>query len=501
MTDQEHGIANTETSGTIGADAGVAANGEGDSEASGASSASAASGAPATGGAPTKPESTSKGVRILALVALLVVLAAVVSAVFLQAVYETNQTYERFEKASNDYIACEIAAGDMDEASNYLTIQARSFVVSRQMKYLNNYFWEVNVTMRRQHALETLEDLEEGESRHLKDAFEVSSELMSLEYYAMKLVCTAEGIVPGDNAAALKSIELNPEDAALSSEEQLALAREMMFSDEYMDRVSQIEGYVTFCKEELLERINDIQTESSETLRGLLLRQQVLTGVLFALVLLILVAIIALVLRPITAYIARIRKNEPLPNDGAYELRYLAQAYNEMYAENMKNHDALRKKAEHDHLTGLYNRSVFERLLNVYSDEPYALLLVDADYFKQINDSLGHDGGDAMLQKISGLLSHTFRATDYPCRIGGDEFAVIMTEMNESLKHVVSAKIQNVVDGLADTSDGLPPMTLSIGIAFNDGTMDGEQVFKHADNALYLVKEAGRNGHRFYDAQ
>ena len=501
MTDQEHGIAKTETSDATVADAEAAANGEGASEASGASSAPAASGAPATGGAPTKPESTSKGVRILLLIALLVVLAAIVSAVFLQAVYETNRTYERFEQASSDYIACEIAAGDMDEASNYLTIQTRSFVVSRQMKYLNNYFWEANVTMRRQHALETLEDLVMGESQHLEEALEVSDELMSIECYAMKLVCVAEGYVPGDNAAALRAIELKPEDAALTSEEQLELARSIVFSDEYMDYVSRIESYVTVCKENLLERIDGIQTESSETLRGLLLRQQVLTGVLFALVLLILVAIIALVLRPITAYIARIQKNEPLPNDGAYELRYLAQAYNEMYAENMKNHDALRKKAEHDHLTGLYNRSVFERLLNVYSDEPYALLLVDADYFKQINDSLGHDGGDAMLQKISGLLSHTFRATDYPCRIGGDEFAVIMTEMNESLKHVVSAKIQNVVDGLADTSDGLPPMTLSIGIAFNDGTMDGEQVFKHADNALYLVKEAGRNGHRFYDGE
>ena len=107
--------------------------------------------------------------------------------------------------------------------------------------------------------------------------------------------------------------------------------------------------------------------------------------------------------------------------------------------------------------------------------------------------------GDAVLKKISSQLSQTFRATDYPCRIGGDEFAVVMTEMNESLKHVVSSKIATVVEGLADTSDGLPPMTLSIGVAFNDGTLSGDQIFKNADSALYLAKEAGRNGYRFYE--
>ena len=450
--------------------------------------------------AEAKSGSNPHGFRIGVLSAFLVVLAAVVSIVFMLSVQGINQTYDGFEKATDNYIECESAANDMKEASNYLTIQVRSFIVTQDIKYLENYFEEANVNMRREKAVATLESLEANDSMYLSAALTDSVELMEVEYYAMKLVCEAKGYnALGKNAAALESVELKPEDAALSPDAKITLATELVFSDEYMQHVARIESNVQQCKEVLVDGIDDVRDEGAEALRQLILRQQVLTIVLFIVILLLIISVVYFILWPIRTYITHIKKNSPLPNIGAFELRYLVKAYNEMYDDNLKNHDALRRKAEHDHLTGLYNRSVFERLLGVYSDEPYALLLIDADYFKQVNDSLGHDVGDAVLKKISSQLSQTFRATDYPCRIGGDEFAVVMTEMNESLKHVVSSKIATVVERLADTSDGLPPMTLSIGVAFNDGTLSGDQIFKNADSALYLAKEAGRNGYRFYE--
>lgn len=440
------------------------------------------------------------GFRIGVLSAFLVILAAIISVVFIVSVQKINQTYNEFEKATDNYLECESAANDMKEASNYLTIQVRSFIVTQDIEYLDNYFEEASVNLRREKAVATLEKLDANDSIYLSEALAESVELMDVEYYAMKLVCEAKGYQSlGENAAVLESFELRPEDAALSPDDKIALATELVFSDEYMQHVARIESNVQKCKEVLVDGIDDVRDAGADALHQLIPLQRVLTVVLFAVVLFLILSVVYLILWPIRTYVARIKKNKPLPNTGSYELRYLVKAYNEMYDDNLKNHDALRRKAEHDHLTGLYNRSVFERLLEAYSDEPYALLLIDADYFKQVNDSLGHDVGDAMLKKISNQLSQTFRATDYPCRIGGDEFAVVMTEMDESLKHVVSSKIATVVEGLADTSDGLPAMTLSIGVAFNDGTLGGDQIYKNADSALYLAKEAGRNGYRFYE--
>ena len=109
--------------------------------------------------------------------------------------------------------------------------------------------------------------------------------------------------------------------------------------------------------------------------------------------------------------------------------------------------------------------------------------------------------GDAVLKKVADKLGHAFRTTDYPCRIGGDEFAVFMTEMTESLSYVVEAKARSIMEDMKDDSDGVPAITLSIGVAFSDGSLDGNEIFKHADRALYKVKEAGRNGFAFYDGE
>jgi diguanylate cyclase (GGDEF)-like protein len=141
---------------------------------------------------------------------------------------------------------------------------------------------------------------------------------------------------------------------------------------------------------------------------------------------------------------------------------------------------------------------VFERQLEGLHDENIALILIDIDYFKTVNDTLGHDGGDAVLKKVAGQLTKYFRSSDYACRIGGDEFAVILTNIDESLKQVVETKVISLREGMMDTQDGLPEITLSAGIAFSEPNLTSEGLFKHADSALYLVKESGRNGYRFY---
>ena len=232
-----------------------------------------------------------------------------------------------------------------------------------------------------------------------------------------------------------------------------------------------------------------------ELLRGMMQRQQWLTGALLLVVVIEIVSVIALILWPIEDYIARIRENKMLPMRGSYELRYLAKAYNAMFEENMRRNEELRYKVEHDALTGLYNRGAYEKLLEEHDQQgDIALLWIDVDKFKGINDTYGHDIGDKILQKVARKLAEGFRNTDYACRTGGDEFAVIMTDITPDQQQAVLRRIEGVQAGLRDVSDGLPEVTLSIGVAFNRQRKEGELLFKMADKALYRVKEAGRNG-------
>lgn len=95
----------------------------------------------------------------------------------------------------------------------------------------------------------------------------------------------------------------------------------------------------------------------------------------------------------------------------------------------------IRHQAEHDAMTELLNRRSFEKLLKIHEEgnSSYALILVDVDTFKSVNDTYGHDMGDHILKKVAENLRKAFRSIDYVCRIGGDEFAVIMVEMTSDL--------------------------------------------------------------------
>ena len=124
--------------------------------------------------------------------------------------------------------------------------------------------------------------------------------------------------------------------------------------------------------------------------------------------------------------------------------------------------------------------------------------MIDLDNFKQINDGYGHQVGDSILQKVANLLSENFRSTDFPARIGGDEFAVIVTDFSENMKSVILNKIEMINMVLKNPDDGLPKISLSVGAAFSENGFSDE-LYKNADIALYEVKEKGRCGCRFYE--
>ncbi len=166
----------------------------------------------------------------------------------------------------------------------------------------------------------------------------------------------------------------------------------------------------------------------------------------------------------------------------------------------------LQQLAHHDQLTGLPNRTLFmdrleqARLQAERGQQTFALLFIDLDLFKEINDSLGHQAGDRVLQEMSKRLSACIRSSDTLARIGGDEFTVITSPLQHSDDAAMLA--QKLIDCVKPPCmlDDYPLMlTASIGISlYPDDGGSRESLIKNADAAMYRAKEDGKNAFRFY---
>ena len=162
--------------------------------------------------------------------------------------------------------------------------------------------------------------------------------------------------------------------------------------------------------------------------------------------------------------------------------------------QNQEARERLSHEASHDALTGLFNRGAYDLLMESADTEHMALILADVDYFKHVNDTYGHAVGDRVLKRVAELLRSSFRSVDILCRIGGDEFAVVMTRSNSSMSQLVLNKMERINDLLQHPKDDLPPVSLSVGVAFSDRENPQGDIFRDADTALYQVKKAGRKG-------
>lgn len=175
-------------------------------------------------------------------------------------------------------------------------------------------------------------------------------------------------------------------------------------------------------------------------------------------------------------------------------------------AERKRVEDILRYLAYHDTLTDLPNRTLFNDRLSVALNQAkrnnsnFAVMFLDLDYFKMVNDTLGHDVGDRLLKGIASKLSNLLRKGDTISRIGGDEFTILLHGINHAEDAAMVA--QKIIDTLREPwVVGVHEfhITTSIGIALypNDGE-DQETLIKNADAAMYQAKQNGRNNFQFY---
>ena len=159
---------------------------------------------------------------------------------------------------------------------------------------------------------------------------------------------------------------------------------------------------------------------------------------------------------------------------------------------------------DHDFLTGLYNRRWFERELAREVERaqryktPGAVLVIDLDHFKDINDSLGHKAGDDLLKGVAGLLKQRARRGDVLARLGGDEFALLLPQTPADHAEIVADEIVKTLSRrMAASASQSVVVTASVGVAISDGLTDTE-LLAYADLAMYEAKEAGRNRFAVY---
>lgn len=406
-----------------------------------------------------------------------------------------KQTFTEVKVNSEKYQVCEEAAKKLQSASDYLTEQVRSYVITGDSKYMDLYFKEVNETKTRQKAIQQL-NKQNIDTTEIKSALTASNDLSKTEEYAMKLVVEAQNET--EYPKELENIHIRSVDEALSSAQKLERAKDLVFNTQYQSMRSKISKDVDEYMESLIKSTKKQQDHTEAVFTDVYTKIIGSIVIYFVLILFIGYVVIKYILKPLLIYNEKIKENALFPEVGVMELKNLAKTYNQVYIENEETKKLIRHEAEHDGLTDLLNRKSFDKMLQIYkdSDSVFALILVDVDIFKSVNDTYGHATGDLILKKVAKLLKQEFRTIDHICRIGGDEFAVIMVDMNETLKYTIEDKIKRMNQALQEPQDDLPKVSLSVGVAFSN---QGNTLFENADHALYQTKEKGKCGYSFYE--
>jgi diguanylate cyclase (GGDEF)-like protein len=201
-----------------------------------------------------------------------------------------------------------------------------------------------------------------------------------------------------------------------------------------------------------------------------------------------------------TEVLAVVRRGRPFTQQEQALFAYLAQQ-TAIAIENVALHEQLRRQATLDELTGLSNHRRFQEALNQQlartrrSGKPTALMLLDLDDFKRLNDAYGHRLGDGVLRTVADVIAGACRAADEPARYGGDELAVILPDTDLEDAWALGESMRRAVESLdLVLEDGTPlPVTVSVGVGAVERDSETGTLIEAADTALFQAKRAGKN--------
>ena len=438
-----------------------------------------------------------KGISLKFVMVLTVIFAIVLSAGLIISSTILSNRYEDVHRSLDNLVEWKDSAKDVEDASDYLTEQARSYAVMGNDIYLENYFTEANVTKRRDNALNKIkESLSDTDAyTHLQTAINQSFALMEKEYHSMRLVVAYKGSDINNYPTVIQDYQLTAQELALSQDEQKQKAIDLVYDDEYYAAKTIIKDGVKNAIDELNKIVEGKVERASKGLKAAMIFQQILISIYVISLVALTISMYLFLILPIRRSVACISDGDKVQVRGVREYRYLAEAFNTTKEASEEYEQKLIFLAEHDILTGIYNRTGYDRICRENDMSKIAYKLVDIDNFKGINDQYGHEIGDKILIKVSKALLFYAREQDYICRIGGDEFVILLTNTEENDAQEIIERAGRVNSLLTSQSnDGLPKVTLSIGIAFGQEGDTRDTLYRKADKALYETKRTGR-GH------
>lgn len=443
-----------------------------------------------------------KGINIKKLSTVLIFIEAVLFLFSILMSVQVYKNHKNVDRITDDYIEIQNDIYSLQTASDLMSAKVRQYVMTGEKSFAYEYFKEVNETQRRDKAVlnikERVSDVGYGATEPIEKALEKSNSLMKKEMHAMALIASIDPdkeYLPQE----LKEKTLSGSELSLPIADKKDRAYSLVFGDVYSFEKLSIRESVDEATTNLLGEVGDYKALVSKRYRISFSILMVLLALSAANFIVIAICLFRLVLHPLEGSISAIQEEKIIPLCKSYEINYLAATYNLVYEQNATTRLHLKNKAERDELTGLLNRAAFNDLVDFYKNasEGLAFLMIDVDNFKTVNDTYGHEIGDLALKKVASLLSECFRANDFPVRYGGDEFAVIMTELTRGQKGVIERKLQYINETLQkeDTTE-IPKLSVSVGVAFSNRGF-GDDLFKRADDALYKTKQNGRCGYSF----
>ncbi len=442
-----------------------------------------------------------RGLKITVLNQVVIIWTFILAASLLIIMQFASYNYNEVSNLSHEYVTMDEHAKAVQEASDYLTIKVHDFVATGEIKYMEDYFKEANITKRREQVIHELSEQEDSDYEEVQLAVQSSQILMKREIYAMRLMVEGCGYNIDEMPPEVQETVLREEDGQLPSEAKKEKARSLVHDEAYHGAKNLIYENLHRFTGRVLERLEGRIDEGRRATEKSLLWVWILIILLLALNVLIALVLHLLVKKPLERFLVNINEKSMLSETGTYEFKHLARVYNTIYKEKVM----FRYQAEHDAMTGLQNRgSAIEQICEYIrrEDDAGILILLDMDDLKGINDTYGHDQGDRGIVGIARTLKEHFRHSDVVARLGGDEFMVYLpgaAKDREKISLSLADLLKKVSEIWVGGEDGRY-IHCSIGCTVQaKENSQFERLFKEADTALYHAKKKGKNCFVFYN--